>query len=123
MLPPVVGLFFVALVGWSALKLRKTCQLSNDSRTVLRLQLMPLVNIILISVNTFVAFLISTGSIISKDVNSVWNHIVVALDQLVYLIGFVNWLYFVLFTRKGMLFTIRIRRLRWMFFLGKESTQ
>lgn len=82
---------------------------------------MPLVNIVLICVNAVISLLIANGAIVQDDVNSAWNHVLVFLDQIIHLSGFFNWLYFVLFARKGMLFSFRIKRLRWLFFLRNDA--
>lgn len=53
-----------------------------------------------------------------SNVDSLLSHLMVFLDQVIYFTALINLVYFIYHTRKGKLFTIRIKRLRWMFCLG-----
>lgn len=77
---------------------------------------MPFLNIVLIWINTASSLIIS--NINWSNAGSLLSHLMVFLDQVIYFTALINLVYFIYHTRKGKLFTIRIKRLRWMFCLG-----
>lgn len=77
---------------------------------------MPFLNIVLIWINTASSLIISNINLSNDD--SLLTHLMVFLDQVIYFTALINLVYFIYHTRKGKLFTIRIKRLRWMFCLG-----
>lgn len=121
-LPAALGAIATALVWMAAYRLKKMHDLSKASRCCLLMQFMPLINIGMIFVHSIVSLLLTKNAMpFFVRESSFWNHVIVFLDEVFFVSSFVNWFYFVLFTRKGMLFTFRIKRLRWMFFMGPRQ--
>lgn len=90
----------------------KTSGLSDESNQFLNILLIPLGNLVLLGINI-------VGELLKALEQDGWW--IVLLDEIVYMTPLLNWFFFIHLCRKNIIFTAKIRNLRWLFCMCRKN--